>query len=68
MRPNTSPVACDLLAVEEAHQVFEHLGLEDAVILGQPSCRGLVLLDLAGGGVEAIAAWRRKITPSTGMK
>ena len=25
----------DLLAVEQAHQVFEHLGLEDAVVLGQ---------------------------------
>ena len=36
MRPNTSPVALlDLLAVEQAQQVFEHVGLEDAVVLGQ---------------------------------
>jgi hypothetical protein len=25
----------DLRAVEEAHEVFEHFGLEDAVVLGQ---------------------------------
>ena len=25
----------DLRAVEEAHQVFEHFGLEDAIVLGQ---------------------------------
>ncbi len=25
----------DLLAIEEAHQVFEHFGLEDAVVLWQ---------------------------------
>ena len=31
----------DLLAVEEAHQVFEHLGLEDAVVLGQHALQRL---------------------------
>ena len=38
----------DLLAVEEAHQVFEHLGLEDAVVLGQHAQQRLEL-GLDGG-------------------
>ena len=49
MRPKTSPVAwLDLLAVEQAHQVFEHLGLEDAVVLGQHALKRLEL-GLDGG-------------------
>ena len=38
----------DLLAVEQAHQVFEHLGLEDAVVLGQHALERLEL-GLDGG-------------------
>ena len=38
----------DLLAVEQAHQVFEHLGLEDAVVLRQHALERLEL-GLDGG-------------------
>jgi hypothetical protein len=34
---------------------------------GHPAS-GLIRLDLVRRGVEAVAAWRRKITPSTGIK
>jgi len=34
----------DLLAVEEAHQVFEHPRLEDAVVLGQHAVERLELI------------------------
>ena len=50
----------DLLAVEEAHQVFEDLGLEDAVVLGQHALERLeVGLDGRHGVGDELGQVRR---------
>ena len=41
----------DLFAVEQAHQVFEHLGLEDAIVLRQDALKRLELVLDGGHGL-----------------